>query len=71
MGPGLNAVCVGREEQSYKSDLPYHGRGGEGRGGGRTKDGGDKKGGVILSYQIRLAQRGQDSEVFPSNLPLQ
>lgn len=42
--------------------------GGEGRGGGRTKErvGGDKKGGVILSYQIRLAQRRQKSEVFPS-----
>lgn len=30
MGPGLNAVCVGREEQNDKSDLPHHGRGEEG-----------------------------------------
>lgn len=61
MGPGLNAVCAGREEQYYKSA----------EGGEEVKPrrgGGDKKGGVILSYQIRLAQRRQESEVFPAVL---
>lgn len=42
MGPGFNAVCVGRERSSnYKSHPPSHGS--VRRGGGRQK-GGDKKG---------------------------
>lgn len=56
MGPGFNAVCVERERttnQTYQAMAEEQGEGVHSEGETRKER---ERGGVILSYQMRLVQ---------------